>query len=253
MVSCNFIHSKRLYFLHVRLLCCIYMYCVAIKRIYCHCHCHYSLLSLSLLLVFYHYYYYHYHYYHKIIATVLRFGELTHSTWASQPRWESPTQTDNRNIPMMGSRGHLELEMSSASLAICEGIHQSSVNLFPKQPVLRGFHFLFDVSLNKLLKELSCCGWSETRWRLRRQLSRKRCRMMRPPVTNREHTKDKQNLGATSGTGLHWSNHIDLISKPKKRGFIYSLNICQTRSLLLATILILWIHWRCHPQRGKAM
>ena len=48
------------------------------------------------------------------------------------------------------------------------------------------------------------------------ELSRKRCRTMRPPVTNREQTKDKHNLGTTSGTGLHWSNHIDLMSKPKQ-------------------------------------
>ena len=28
------------YFLYVCLLCCIYMYCMATKRIHCHCHCH---------------------------------------------------------------------------------------------------------------------------------------------------------------------------------------------------------------------
>ena len=38
----NVLHSNcyKKYSLYVCLLCCIYMYCMAIKLIHCHCHCH---------------------------------------------------------------------------------------------------------------------------------------------------------------------------------------------------------------------
>ena len=110
--------------------------------------------------------------------------------------------------------------MSSASQTICEGNPPVTGESLSERARIAGFHF-FSLTLACTSCWRNCLVADD----MRRddvcdasvmELSRKRCRTMRPPVTNREQTKDKHNLGTTSGTGLHWSNHIDLMSKPKQ-------------------------------------